>query len=63
MRNPFHQRSTLEKIVAPVGKVMSPVAGKAPRVVKSGVTAVATFVGLSLASAAVSKARERQNGE
>jgi hypothetical protein len=53
MRNPFHRRSTLERI-------LEPVATQAPRVVKSGLAAAGTFIGVSLASAAMSKARERQ---
>jgi hypothetical protein len=44
-------------------RMLSPVAGQAPRVVKSGLTAVATFLGVSLASAAMSKARQRQQPE
>jgi hypothetical protein len=55
MRNPFHRKSTLERI-------LTPVAGQAPRVVKSGLALVGTFVGMSLASAAMSRARERNEG-
>jgi hypothetical protein len=51
MKNPFHKKSTLEKL-APA---------KTPRLVLSGLAAVGTFVGVSLASAAVSKARDRQD--
>ena len=42
---------------------MTPVAGMAPRIAKSGLTAVGTFLGVSLASAAVTKARQRQEEE
>jgi len=53
MRNPFQRRSTFERI-------LEPVAAQAPRVVKSGLAAAGTLVGMSLASAAMSKARQRQ---
>jgi hypothetical protein len=61
MKNPFHKKTTLERIASPVGKVMSPVAGMAPRMAKSGLTAVGTFLGVTLASAAVSRARQRHD--
>ena len=63
MKNPFHKKTALERVVSPVGKAMTPLAAVAPRVAKSGLTAVGTFLGLSLASAAVSRARQRQDGE
>jgi hypothetical protein len=63
MKNPFHKKTALERIVSPVGKVMTPVAGIAPRMAKSGLTAVGTFLGVTLASAAVSRARQRQDEE
>jgi hypothetical protein len=63
MKNPFHRKTTLERIASPVGKMMSPLATQAPRVMKSGLTAAGTFIGLSLASAAVSRARQRQDAE
>ena len=63
MRNPFHRKTTLEKITSPVEKMMTPLAGMAPRAVKSGLTAVGTFLGVSIASAAVTKARQRQQDE
>jgi hypothetical protein len=53
MKNPFRKKSTLEKLAAPVEKT--------PRVVKSGLVAVGTFVGVTLASGFVSKARGRQD--
>jgi hypothetical protein len=55
MKNPFRKKSTLEKIAAPVAKT--------PRAVISGLAAVGTFVGVSLASAAVSKTRNRQDSK
>jgi hypothetical protein len=61
MKNPFHKKTALERIVSPVGKAMTPVAGIAPRMAKSGLTAVGTFLGVSLASAAVSRARQRHD--
>ncbi len=63
MKNPFHKKTTLERIASPVGKAMTPVAGMAPRMAKSGLTAVGTFLGVTLASAAVSRARQRQDEE
>ena len=63
MRNPFHRKSALERIMSPVGHVMSPIASVAPRVAKSGLTAVGTFVGVSLASAVVTRARQRLDEE
>ncbi len=63
MKNPFHRKSALERIASPVGHAMTPLVGAAPRVAKSGLTAVGTFLGLSLASAAVSRARQRQDQE
>jgi hypothetical protein len=55
MKNPFRKKSTLEKLAAPVEKT--------PRLVKSGLAAVTSFVGVSLASAFVSKARSRQDSK
>jgi len=63
MKNPFHKKTALERIVSPVGHVMRPLAGMAPRVAKSGLTAVGTFLGVSLASAAVTRARQRHDDE
>ena len=62
MKNPFHRKSALERIASPVGHAMTPLVGAAPRVAKSGLTAVGTFLGLSLASA-VSRVRQRQDQE
>jgi hypothetical protein len=44
-------------------RILEPVAGQGPRVVKSGLAAMGTFLGVSLASAAMSKARQRQQAE
>jgi hypothetical protein len=63
MRNPFHRKTPMERLAAPIGRMVSPLAGRAPRVVKSGLTAAGTFIGVSLASAAVSRARRRQDAE
>jgi hypothetical protein len=52
----FHKKSTWEKLVAPV-KGQSKVAAR------SGLTAVGTLVGVSLASAAVSALRQRRAGQ
>jgi hypothetical protein len=53
MKNPFRKKSALAKIASP--------AGKTPWAVTSGLAAVGAFVGVSLASAAVSKARGKQD--
>ena len=50
----FKKKSTWEKLTDPVSKA----AGQAP--VRSGLTAVATAMGFTLASAAVSAVRRRQ---
>lgn len=63
MKNPFRRKSTLERIVSPVEKMVTPVAVAAPKAVKSGLAAAGTLLGLSLASAAVSRMRNRQDAE
>ena len=63
MKNPFHRKSTFEKLVSPVEKAIVPLASAAPRVVRSGLAAAGTFVGVSLASAAVTRMRNRQDVE
>lgn len=63
MKNPFRRKTTFEKFVTPVEKAVAPIAGAAPRAVRSGLAAVGTFVGVSLASAIVSRARNRQDSE
>lgn len=51
----FKKKSTWSKVSDPLTKV----AGKQP--VKSGLTAVVTFVGMTVASAAVSAVRRRND--
>jgi hypothetical protein len=53
MRNPFERKSTFERM-------LEPVVDRAPRMVRSGLAAVGTVLAVSVASAAMSKARERQ---
>ncbi|HEY7045046.1 MAG TPA: hypothetical protein VH419_15355 [Nocardioidaceae bacterium] len=54
--NLFRKKSPWERLVGPVSDV-------APRAAKSGLTALGAVAGLSLASAAVSKARARWGSE
>ncbi len=53
----FRRKSTWEKLTEPLSS------GRPTAVAKSGLTAVGTFVGLSLASAAVSAIRQRKASE
>lgn len=50
----FHKKSTWEKLIEPVSN------GLPKSVAKPGLTAVGTFVALSLASAVVSAVRQRK---
>jgi hypothetical protein len=52
----FHKKSTWEKLIEPISD-------RAPKsAAKSGLAAVVAFVGISLASAAVSAVRQRKDG-
>jgi len=61
--NPFHKKSTLEKVAPPIEKMVGPLIDRAPRVLASGLTAAGTFIGVSLASAVVSRTRQRQGSK
>ena len=63
MKNPFRRKSTFEKLVSPMERAVAPLASAAPRAVRSGLAAAGTFVGVTLASAAVSRVRNRQDSE
>lgn len=53
----FHRKSTWEKLVEPISSVAPKAAAK------SGLAAIGAFIGVSIASAAVSAVRQRkENG-
>lgn len=53
--NLFQRKSKWEKLVEPVSRV------SAPKGAKSGLAALSAFVGMSIASAAISAVRQRKD--